>query len=188
MAMIPPRSATTGAFELCPAGTQRLVCVDILDHGVVASQYSGKERLQHKISIRWQSEYRMKTGKRLPYVVQKRYTFSMHEKSTLRKDVSAWRGTPFTDEQAATFDLEKLLGRTCLGNVAHERKARGVFAEVVSLMPLARGMVPLAVEGYVRMILRLPGEQHDDVSQGEAYEGHDAPGDTSFDEPAKPEF
>ena len=188
MAMIPPKKATAANFELCPAGPQRLICVDIIDWGVVSSPFSGKERMQHKISLRWQSEHHMKTGKKLPYLVQKRYTFSMHEKASLRLDVNGWRGTPLTDEEAAVFDLEKLLGRTCFANIAHVKKPRGTFAEVVALMPLPRGMAKLTVEGYTRMTERKPGEVHDDHGQGEAYEGPEsANADTSFDEPQGPE-
>jgi hypothetical protein len=44
------------------------------------------------------------------YIVQKRYTLSSHKKSTLRRDLEAWRGRPFTDSQADDFDIDMLIG------------------------------------------------------------------------------
>lgn len=181
MPMIPPKTASKTAFELCPAGPQQLVCCDLVDHGLVRNAWGGKERVQHKVSLRWQSIHKMKDGR--PYLVQKRYTFSLHAKATLRKDIDAWRGLPLTDDQAATFDLERLLGVNCFANVVHMKKPRGVFAEVVSLMPLPKQLPKIAIEAqYVRVCNRKPGEQHDDgpppSDAGEAWEN--GQGDSTF--------
>ena len=96
MAMIPPRSGSGGGtFKPCPTGLQQLVCCDVIDLGMVTSSYNGEAKTMHKVSLRWQSAKLMSDGK--PYLVQKRYTYSLHPKATLRKDLDGWRGKALTD-------------------------------------------------------------------------------------------
>ena len=149
MALHAPR--TSAEFELCPAGSHVAVCCDVVDLGPVkGTDFNGQPIVQHKVQIRWQIRTRMATtGK--PYLVQKRYTFSMHEKANLRKDVNSWRGRPFTDAEADAFDFERLVGKLCYLNVIHNARPRGTYADVVAIMPVPPGTPPLAVDGYLRV-------------------------------------
>lgn len=157
------------AFEPCPPGPQQAVCVDVVDLGMVQSTFTdedGNLKSQHKIEIVWQSVETMKDGK--PYLVKKRYTLSLHEKATLRHDLEAWRGKPFTDLELDAFDVEKLLGANCNINVAHKQGSRGgTFANVVSVMPLMKTQQKIqATADYVRVCDRTPsaGEVFGDTS------------------------
>ena len=137
---------SSGKFEPCPAGVQQAVCVDIVDHGTQPTPWGDK----WKVDVRWQTAERMADGS--PYLVNKRYTLSLNEKANLRHDLEAWRGRPFTEAEVMGFDLEKLIGVNCLLNVVHKAGAKGgTFANVVSIMPLAKGMTPIAPVGYVRV-------------------------------------
>jgi hypothetical protein len=150
-------SAPAGNFELCPPGPQQLVCCDVLDHGIVDTPTfsGGPPKKLHKITIRWMSSHRMMDGK--PYMVQKRYTLSSHSKSTLRQDLEKWRGKPFADAQAAAFDVDRLIGVNCFAQVIHKSKPRGIFAEVVTLMPALPNLPKLIVDpSYIRMRDRPP--------------------------------
>jgi len=142
----------SGSFELCPAGPQQLVCCDIIDHGMVMSKgFANKPAmLQRKVSIRWQSSYRMADAR--PYIVQKRYTLSSHQKATLRQDLEKWRGRAFTDAEADAFDIDRLIGVNCFAQVIHQVKPRGTFAEVVTIMPPLPNLTKLTVDPtYVRV-------------------------------------
>lgn len=156
MSMRMGASRGAGDFELCPAGPQQLVCCDVIDHGLVPTKQWGTAAMKDvpKVTIRWQSAAPMRDGR--PYIVQKRYTLSSHPKSTLRKDLEAWRGKPFTDQEADEFDLEKLIGVNCFANVVHEPKTRGVFAEVRSIMPRPQALPKIVVRDYVRVRDRVP--------------------------------
>jgi len=168
MSMKMGASRAMGDFELCPSGPQQLVCCDIIDHGLVATKQWGTAAMKDvpKVTIRWQSAAQMKDGR--PYIVQKRYTLSSHPKSTLRKDLEAWRGKPFTDQEADDFDLEKLISVNCFANVVHEPKTRGVFAEVRSIMPRPQALPKIAVRDYVRVKDRVPdGAQAPATSAGQ---------------------
>jgi hypothetical protein len=172
-----------GDFELCPPGPQRLVCVDVIKNGWHKSSFSGEDpKWQMKITVVWHSEKKMPDGR--PFHVQKRYTQSAHKKATLRKDMEAWRGKSWTDEEAAAFDLDRLIGICAFANITHEEKSSGIWAEVQSIMPIPPGMakIPMTAD-YKRKtdpkaIFEIPGEKkppsHDAdaaaANRGEAHE------------------
>lgn len=52
--------------------------------------------------------------------------------SNLRKFIESWFG-PLTDEQLASFDFDKLIGRKCSILVEHKRKQDGTIADRVAL-------------------------------------------------------
>lgn len=171
----------TGDFELCPGGAHHMVCCDVVDHGNIKVQYANKTKIQHKITLRWLTvESRTKDGK--PYLVQRRFTCSLHPSSALRKYLEGWRGRPFTEDEANRFDLEVLIGVNGLGNVVHQQKPRGTFAEVVALMPLARGMKTATVQDCDPSYIRVQDRPTDSAAPGEPssdpvadYDDSDAP-------------
>ena len=46
----------------------------------------------------------------MPMTINKSYTVSLHDKASLRKDLAAWRGKDFSDEEAKGFDVQYLEG------------------------------------------------------------------------------
>ena len=144
-----------GDFQPAPAGTYRAVCVDVIDKGIVEVTYQNKTKRQHKVSVAWLIDEKRDDGKY--YLVFKRYTLSLNEKATLRKDLESWRGKPFTRDEEMGFDVETVLGANCLLNVQHATKGDRTYANVVSVMPLMRGMT--AIDGpfeYIRQVNRTP--------------------------------
>lgn len=159
-----PIIATAGSngngadFQPAPAGTYRAVCVDVIDKGIVEVSYQGKTKRQHKVSVAWLIDEKRDDGK--PFLVFKRYTLSLNEKATLRKDLESWRGKPFSRDEEMGFDVEAVLGANCLLNVQHATRGDRVYANVVSVMPLMKGMTPM--DGpfeYVRQVNRTPEQQ-----------------------------
>jgi hypothetical protein len=132
-------------FKPAPAGLHQGVLCDVIDHGMVETQWGEK----HKVTLRWQ----LADGDGdEPYYVQKRYTNSLHEKAVLRHDLESWRGKEFTGAELAGFDLEKLLGVNGQILVVHKKGTDGVrvWANVQTLMPLGKGTPKLTVREYVR--------------------------------------
>lgn len=133
-------SATaSGDFEKAPVGTQQAVCVFVNDIGLQRSVYQGKELVKHQVIITWESSEKMTTGEYAgkPFMLSKYYTLSLNEKANLRKDLEAWRGRQFSEEELKAFDLENLIGANCLLNVvATENDKR----KIASIMPLPKGM------------------------------------------------
>ena len=137
-----------GNYVPAPEGLQRAVCCDVVDLGVVKTNFGNQE----KVEIRWQSEEKMEDGK--PYLIIKRYNPSLHPKANLRSDLESWRGKKFTDDEAFEFDLEKLLYQNCQINIVHNKTESGTYGNVKSVVPAAKGVKPLKIEDYVRMCER----------------------------------
>lgn len=167
-------SGTT--FKPAPAGVHQGVCCDVVDMGLLEVTYAGQTKKQHKVRIVWQIEELMDDGK--PYIAQKRYTLSLHEKSNLRLDLQSWRGRPFTDDELRGFDLEKLLGVNCLLGIVHVNKAGETYANVTAVMPLKKGMPQIvASKDYVRVKDRTDTQQTNGRQNGS-----DGPDDPFGDE------
>jgi hypothetical protein len=146
-------------FTPCPQGVHQAVCVDVVDMGLLEVTWNGQVKKQHKVRIVWQVEELMDDGK--PFIVQKRYTASLHEKSKLRPELESWRGRAFTEDELREFDLEKLIGANCLLNVAHVSKDGKTYANVTAVMPLKKGMEKLTPRDYTRVVDRTTTQQAD---------------------------
>ena len=137
----------SGTFTPAPEGVHQAVCVDVIDLGVIPG-FEGKP--QHKVDVVWQIDEKRDDGKR--FTLFKRYTLSINEKASLRKDLESWRGKVFTRDEELGFDVETIKGVNCLINVQHKPSADGkkTYANVVAVMPLVKGMPKMAADGYER--------------------------------------
>jgi len=152
---------STPSYAPAPAGAHAAVCCDVVDLGELEITYSGQTKKQHKINIVWQIDEDRDDGK--PHQVRKRYTCSLHEKASLRKDLESWRGRAFSDEELQGFDLEVLIGFGCMVNVIHASQQGKIYANVAAVMRLAKGMPTPVVRDYVRVCERAPEEQSQEV-------------------------
>jgi hypothetical protein len=133
----------------------------VVDLGILEVTYAGVAKKQHKINVAWQISELREDGK--PFLVFKRYTLSLSEKATLRKDLESWRGKKFTRDEEMGFDVESIIGVNCLLNVTHNTVKDKVYANVASVTPLMKGMPTINAQGYVRKVDRTA----DDVPQTE---------------------
>jgi hypothetical protein len=154
--------ASGGNYIPAPEGTWSAVCVDVVDLGVLEVAFGGKKKKQHKIRIVWQIEEVSADNK--PYTAQRRYTNSLHEKASLRRDLESWRGKKFTDQELQGFDVETVLGVPCILNVIHEVKEGTPYANVASIMRLPKGIPALKARDYIRVIDRKPEMEDEDQS------------------------
>ena len=143
-----PMPASGGNFAPTPAGNFVGRCYSLVDLGTQitkSGEFAGKAN--HKIRIGFELFGETEDGspmtitiegKELPLSIYKEYTLSMHEKSTLRKELEAWRGKQFADDQEAVdFDITKLLGAYAMVNIAHRTYDNGkVTANIANLSPL----------------------------------------------------
>ena len=135
-------------WELPPEGLHPAVCCDVVDLGDVDTEWG----LRHKIDLRWQLDTLTSEGK--PHLITRRFNLSLHEKSTLRPFLEAWRGKRFSEAELQGFDLEKLLGANCQLQVIYNQGSDRTFANVHTAVPPAKGAVKLMVSGYIRVAER----------------------------------
>lgn len=149
-----------GNYKLVPAGLHQAVCVDVIDLGEEKNEKYGKT--QHKIRLVWQiSEIDAETGK--PYLIGRKYTNSLSEKATLRKDLEGWRGRPFSKEELTGFDLERLLGVGAQLMIVHSEKDDSTYSNVQAIVPVAKGSERLLPKDYTRVKDRDPKDAHQDA-------------------------
>ena len=134
-----------GNFKRVPPGAYIGRCYSLVDLGtqLTTGQYGSK--LQHKLRIGWELFGEDENGepltidvdgKMMPLTITKGYTVSLHEKAGLRRDLAAWRGKDFTDEEAKGFDVQKLIGAYCMVNVTTSETNGKVYSNVAGLTPL----------------------------------------------------
>jgi hypothetical protein len=129
-------SINSGAdFEPVSEGVHQAVLADIVDLGPVQTAFGVKDKVQFV----WLTDEADETG-RTKYLF-KRYTKSLHEKASLRKDVKAILGK---DIDGASFDVETLLGRNNSLVVQHSEGNDGkVYANIIGIMkPTTKIAIP----------------------------------------------
>lgn len=131
--------------ELIPAGNYVVRCYSMVHIGTVTEEILGETKTLNKVRITWElpTELRVfdEAKGEQPMVISKEYTLSMHEKAALRKDLESWRGKGFTEEQAKSFDITKLLGVSCMLNIIHKVSKTGTeFATISGISGMPKGL------------------------------------------------
>ena len=139
------KDSGNGDFKTVPPGAYIGRCYSLIDLGTQLTSGQYGEKLQHKIRIAWElfgedEDGKPLTiaidGKEMPLTISKNYTVSLHEKAGLRKDLAAWRGKDFTEEEAKAFDVSKLLGAYCMVNAQESTTNGKTYTNVAGLTPL----------------------------------------------------
>lgn len=74
------------------------------------------------------------------FVVGKRYTKSLNEKSNLRQDLSRWRNRNFKSSELKNgFDLESLIGVSAIVYISHNETDKRTYANIESILPPEQG-------------------------------------------------
>ena len=135
------------AWEPAPEGLWPVVCVDIVDRGIVQTQWGPK----NKVQFRWQlGESAGVRDDGQPWLVVRQFNNSLFKLADLCKFLTRWRGMPFTEAQLQQFDLETVLGAVGLANIVHHESDDGtIYANVDTILPLPKQM-PKPVGNYIR--------------------------------------
>lgn len=130
--------------EIVPAGSHVARCYNMIHIGTNLETIQGVEKIMNKVRITWELPHEMREfdGVQKPLVISKEFTLSMHEKSTLRKDLESWRGKNFTEDEAKEFDITKLLGVPCMLSIIHNTTDKGTtYAKIAGVSGLPKGFV-----------------------------------------------
>jgi hypothetical protein len=134
-----------GNFKRVPQGVFIGRCFSLVDLGTQHTTGQYGDKIQHKMRLGWElfGEEEDGTpltievnGKMMPLTISKSYTVSLHEKSGLRRDLAAWRGKDFTDDEAKGFDVSKLVGAYCMINVVISDTNGKIYSNIGGLTPL----------------------------------------------------
>ncbi len=144
-------------FQLAPEGQHQAVCIDVVDLGIVAVEWDGKKKTQHKCRIVWELEELMPSGQR--FTASRYFTASLGMKASLRGFLEAWRGRAFTDVELAGFDTEQLIGVNCQIQIVHTKKGDKTYDNINAIMRIGKGVTPMEPsDSYVRVKDRTAGQ------------------------------
>lgn len=123
-------------FQIAPAGTHLARLYRIIDLGTQMREYEGKVTMTRKGKFFFELHGEDAEGKPLltsdgkPLIQSREYTISLNEKANLRRDLEAWRGKSFTEEELKGFHLKTLLGHFCMVNISHRQKGDITYADL----------------------------------------------------------
>lgn len=144
-----PINATSNSVtrELIPAGNYVARCYQMIEIGTVTEFVMGKQVIAKKVRIGWELPTELRTFREdrgeQPLAISKEYTLSMHEKSNLRKDLKSWRGKYFTEDEAKSFDITKLIGVGCMLNIIHKPSRSDptrIYEQIAGITAIPKGL------------------------------------------------
>jgi hypothetical protein len=147
--LVAKKTADSFTRELVPQGNHHGILKGVFDIGKQKKVYMGDNKLVHQVVFVFEISERMTQGefKGERFNISKKYTFSLNDKSNLKKDLESWRSKPFTDDELNNgIDLEKLVGINCLLNITHKESDSRVYTNITAITPLMKGMTALALE------------------------------------------
>lgn len=167
------KDAGGGDFTPVPEGTHLAICNMVVDLGLQETTFEGQSSVKRQCFIRWELPHERidwtdKDGSARsgPMSIGKTYTLSLSEKANLRKDLQAWRGRAFTQEELDGFDLFKLLGIGCQVTVVHVSKNGKTYANIAGVAGWPKGMPkPTATENQVIRYSVDEPEAYEDLPQ-----------------------
>jgi hypothetical protein len=108
--------------------------------GTIEDEFEGEKKKNNRIRIGWEipGETIEIEGEEVVRRVYQNFTLSMHEKATLRKLLDAWRGVAFSAEEAAKFDVTKLLGVPCMLSLGLNKKK--TYNTILSAAAMPKGI------------------------------------------------
>lgn len=128
------------SYEPIAEGTHVAICFGLIDIGL---QYNEKyKNSAEKVIILWElpDQQIEIDGKLQPRIFSKEYTASLREKAILLRDLNAWRGRSFTEEELEAFDLRDVLGVPCFIQINHTERNGKKYANMASIMSLPKGV------------------------------------------------
>lgn len=139
MSMIAKNEGGT-EIEKLEDGVYTAISNMLIDLGIQNNEKFGKK--QRKFIIVWNivGEFIEINNEQIPRVISKEYTMSLNEKSTLRKDLQAWRGKTFTSEELEGFNLKNILNVPCQLQILNEEKNGKTYTNIAAIMAMPKGM------------------------------------------------
>lgn len=138
MSMIASDNGGTSIPKL-EGGVYTAISSAIIDLGIQTNEKFGNT--QRRFVMIWNilGEEIEINGEKYPRTMMKEYGFSLNDKSTLRKDLQAWRGKVFTEEELKGFNVLNILNKACQLQIILEEKNGKQNNNIAAIMALPKG-------------------------------------------------
>jgi len=138
-------------FKIAPAGLHMARLYSIIDLGHQSVEWSGETKIMHKVVLTFELHGDDNEGKPLktddgkPLIVSKRYTVSLGDQATLRKDLESWANKKMSASDRVNFDLKNLLDKFCMVNISHSED--GKYANISGISPIPSALKNVVPQG-----------------------------------------
>jgi hypothetical protein len=162
-------NANVSDFVLPPAGNHAAVCCGVVYCGTVPKEFEGKPKMKKVVYLYFELSntnhvFDANKGPE-PFVIRQEYSLSMGKNANLRKMLEGWRGQPFTDAEAAKFNIFSIVKAPCQVNLVKKiSKANKERIEVYSVSQLMAG-VPVPTLRTALTEWKMP-----DITKGEKFD------------------
>ena len=130
-----------GSYQPIEEGTYIALCYGLVDIGDV---YSEKfDKAVPKFMILWElvgAGTITVDGREYNRSVSNSYSKSLNPKSNLRKDLRAWRGREFTEDELKRFDMVNILSAPCQIQIINATSNGKTYSNIAAIMNLPKGM------------------------------------------------
>jgi hypothetical protein len=144
-------SDTQKDFKIAPAGLHMARLYSVIDLGHQSVEWSGETKIMHKVVLTFELHGDDNNGKPLqtddkkPLIVSKRYTVSLGDQATLRKDLESWANKKMSATDRINFDLKTLLNKFCMVNISHSED--GKYANISGISPIPSALKNAVPDG-----------------------------------------
>lgn len=133
------QSKIGGDFKPHPEGIHPAVCVDVIDLGVMETEFQGQKRMVNKVRLVFETEQKNEEGKNC--TLSKTFTASLNSKAKLAEFLGKWRGRPIVPGE--TVDLGKLIGACCTLVISHQQNMVGrTYASIDAVSKPTKRVAP----------------------------------------------
>lgn len=138
-------------FKIAPAGLHMARLYSVIDLGHQSVEWSGETKIMHKVVLTFELHGDDNNGKPLktddgkPLIVSKRYTVSLGDQATLRKDLESWANKKMSTADRINFDLKTLLNKFCMVNISHSED--GKYANISGISPIPSALKNAVPDG-----------------------------------------
>ena len=128
-----------GNFIKHPPGIWQGANVDVIDLGLVWTEFQGKRKLVRKLKLVFETEHIGEDGKR--GIVSKNFTASLYPNAKLTGFLGQWRGRQIVPGD--NVDLKKLPGACCTLVLSHQQSLSGrTYVSIDAVSKATKKVVP----------------------------------------------
>jgi hypothetical protein len=132
-------SKAGGDFKPHVEGIHPAVCVDVIDLGLVETEFQGEKRVVQKVRLFFETEQRNDEGRNC--LIAKTFTASLHPKAKLADFLGKWRGRPVLPGEC--IDLARLIGANCTLVISHAQNLAGrTYASIDAVSKPTKRVAP----------------------------------------------
>jgi len=131
----------SAAYEIPSSGVHFARCFRLVDLGTQLSNYAGETKSQRKLLLTFEllGDERQSNGDL--FLISRRFTASMNEKSSLRQFIESWLGRKLTAADFTDgFDVSDLLNRHAQLNLVETDRDGKKYVNIQSVTPLPKGV------------------------------------------------